>query len=122
MTNETFHKSLLYRRLIQPLRHSAAGLAFAWRSEEAFRIEVLLCVLLVPLALVLEPTWQGRLWLIGSLILVLIVELLNTAIEKLVDRISLEPHELSKAAKDVGSAAVGLSLLWAVCVWIVVLL
>ena len=61
-------------------------------------------------------------WLIGSLILVLIVELLNTAIEKLVDRISLEPHELSKAAKDVGSAAVGLSLLWAVGVWIVVLL
>ena len=122
MTNETFKKSLLYRRLIQTLRHSAAGLAFAWRSEEAFRIEVLLCVLLVPMALVLEPTWQGRLWLIGSLILVLIVELLNTAIEKLVDRISLESHELSKAAKDVGSAAVGLSLLWAVCVWIVVLL
>lgn len=122
MVDERVRKpSFAYRRLIKTLGHSAAGLAFAWRSEEAFRVEVLLCLVLVPLAFVLEPSALGRLLLIGSLLLVLIVELLNTAIEKTVDRISLEHHQLSKSIKDLGSAAVGLALALALLVWVTVL-
>ena len=121
MPGVDFEQSWIYRRLVKAAGHSWAGLAFAWRSEEAFRVEVTLCLLLAPLAFVLEPSTSGRLWLIGALWLVLIVELLKTAIEKAIDRISSERHELSKASKDLGSAAVFLAMVGAAGVWVAVL-
>ena len=102
-------------------RHSLAGLAAA-RHEDAFRQELVLVALLSPVALWLGDTGIERALLIGSLILVLIVELLNSAIEATVDRISLENHRLAKRAKDIGSAAVMLALLNAAAVWLLVLL
>ena len=103
-------------------RHSAAGLAAAWRHESAFRQEMVLALLLLPPALWLGTNWVERGLLIGSLLLVLIVELLNSGIEAVVDRVSLDLHELSKRAKDYGSAAVMLALLlcggiWAAVAW-----
>ncbi|MDP2324595.1 MAG: diacylglycerol kinase, partial [Gammaproteobacteria bacterium] len=98
------------RRLRDATVYSAAGLAAAWRGEEAFRQEVLLAIGLLPLALWLGQTPMERLLLIGSWLVVMIVEVLNTAIEATVDRISDEHHPLSGQAKDLGSAAVFLSL------------
>ena len=109
------------RRIVHTLGYTLDGLRFAWRSEEAFRIEVILSLVLVPLAGWLEPSGLGRAMLIGAWLFVLVVELLNTAIEKTVDRLSLEQHPLSKSIKDLGSAAVGMSLLLALVVWVLVL-
>lgn len=108
------------RRLIAATSFSAAGLRAAWRHEEAFRQEALLSLLLTPLALWLGQSPTQRLLLIGSCALVLIVELLNSAIEAVVDRIGHDLHELSAQAKDMGSAAVLLSLLLAAAVWLTV--
>ena len=105
------------RRLRDATGYSAAGLATAWRGEEAFRQEVLLAVVLVPLALWLGQTAIECLLLIGSWLVVMIVEILNTAIEATVDRISDDHHQLSGQAKDLGSAAVFLSLILAVLAW-----
>ncbi|MFO1329602.1 MAG: diacylglycerol kinase [Rubrivivax sp.] len=109
-------------RLMFATRHSAAGLAAAWRHESAFRQELLLAMLLAPAGLWLGRTWVERALLVGSVLLVLIVELLNSGIEAAIDRISLEMHELSGRAKDYGSAAVLLALLlcggiWAGSIW-----
>ena len=109
-------------RLLFATRHSAAGLAAAWRHESAFRQELMLAVLLVPAGLWLGRSWVERALLVGSVLLVLIVELLNSGIEAAIDRISLELHELSGRAKDYGSAAVLLALLlcggiWAGSIW-----
>lgn len=105
------------RRLIDAAGYSAAGLAVAWRGEEAFRQEVLMAVVLVPLALWLGQSNLERLLLVASWLVVMIVEILNTAVEATVDRISDEQHRLSGQAKDLGSAAVFLSLLLAALVW-----
>jgi len=121
MRRELQKISFIYRRLLNPLAHSAAGLFFAWRSEESFRIELLLALTLSLVAFVVDVTAIERILLIGSLLLVLIVEILNTAIEKTVDRISSEHHHLSKAIKDLGSAAVTLALALACVVWIALL-
>jgi diacylglycerol kinase (ATP) len=91
------------------------------RHEDAFRMELVLFAVLAPLALWLGATGVERALLIGCLILVLIVELLNSAIEAAVDRISFENHRLAKRAKDIGSAAVMLSLVHAAAVWLLVL-
>ena len=115
-------KSFLQRRLLDTTRHTLAGLRAAWRSEEAFRVEVALGLMLLPLAMWLGRTGVERALLVGSLFVVLIAELLNTGIEKAVDRVSQETHDLSKFAKDAGSAAVGLALIQCVIVWLVVLL
>lgn len=109
-------------RVLFASRHSADGLAAGWRHESAFRQELVLALLMTPAALWLGTTWVERSLLIGSVLLVLIVELLNSGIEAVVDRVSLDLHELSKRAKDYGSAAVMLSLLlcggtWAVALW-----
>jgi diacylglycerol kinase (ATP) len=93
-------------------------LAAAARHEDAFRMELILVALLTPLALWLGNTGVERALLIASLILVLIVELLNSAVEATVDRISFENHRLAKRAKDIGSAAVMLSLANAGVVWL----
>ena len=98
------------RRVLRALGHSAAGLRAAFVGESAFRQETLLVAVLAPLAPWLAPTRLDAVLMIGSLLLVLVVELLNSALEAVVDRISYERHELSKRAKDMGSAAVLLSL------------
>ena len=105
------------RRLLDATGYSMAGLRTAWRSEEAFRQEVLAGVALLPLALWLGETPLLRLLLIGSWLLVMIVEVLNTAVEATVDRISDDFHQLSGQAKDLGSAAVFLSLVLAGITW-----
>lgn len=110
------------RRLLNATRYSLAGLAAAARHEDAFRLELILVVLLAPLALWLGDTGVERALMIGSLIVVLIVELLNSAVEATVDRISFENHRLAKRAKDIGSAAVMLSLVNAGLVWLLIIL
>ena len=110
------------RRLWNACRYSAAGLAAAYRHEDAFRQETLAAVGLIPLALFLPATGVGRALMIASVLLVLIVELLNSAIEAAVDRISLEDHRLAKRAKDIGSAAVLISLINVAVVWALILL
>jgi diacylglycerol kinase (ATP) len=110
------------RRLINAFGYSINGLRAAYRLEDAFRQEILLAAVLIPAALLLPVAATGRAVLLASVMLVLIVELLNSAIEAAVDRISLDNHELAKLAKDIGSAAVMLSLACMTMVWIVVLL
>jgi len=105
------------RRLLAATGYSLAGLRAAWRHEAAFRQEVVLALVLAPLAFWLGETSLQRLLLLGSCLLVLIVELLNSAIEAVVDRIGPDLHELSGRAKDLGSAAVFLSLLLATAAW-----
>ncbi|MBZ0332247.1 diacylglycerol kinase [Halomonas sp. ANAO-440] len=106
-----------WRHLIDSTGYSLKGLELAFRHEAAFRQELALCVILLPLA-----WWIGEgpvewILLLGSCLLVLIVELLNSAIESVVDRIGTEHHELSGRAKDISSAAVMLSLLLAGLAW-----
>lgn len=103
-------------RLWHATGHSWRGLKAGWR-EPAFRQELLLAAVLVPLALWMSPSWLETVVLIGSVVLVLVTELLNTAIERAVDRIGPEWHELSGVAKDTASAAVLLSLVFCTGVW-----
>jgi diacylglycerol kinase (ATP) len=110
------------RRILNAAGYSFEGLAAALRHEAAFRQELALAAILIPLGLWLGKSGVERALLVGSVILVLIVELLNSAVEAVVDRVSLEPHSLAGRAKDMGSAAVLLSLLNAVAVWLLVLL
>ena len=105
------------RRLLFTLVNSGKGLRFLLRKEEAFQLEALLACVLIPVAILLPVSPVERLLLIGAVFTVLIVEVLNTSIEVLTDRVSLDRHELSGLAKDLGSLAVTLSLLqWAI-VW-----
>jgi diacylglycerol kinase (ATP) len=105
------------RRIVNATGFSFAGLRAAWRDEAAFRQELLLCVVLVPTAVWLGQTAVERALLIGSCLLVLVVELLNTSIENVVDRVGAEPHRLSGQAKDLGSAAVLVSLILVLVTW-----
>jgi diacylglycerol kinase (ATP) len=107
-----------WRRLVNAMRYSVDGFRAAWRQEDAFRQEVLLASVMIPVALVLPVTVVERLLLIGTVCLVLIVELLNTAIEAAIDRQSYDINPLAKTAKDVGSAAVTLALGLALIVWV----
>jgi diacylglycerol kinase (ATP) len=97
--------------------YSMAGLRAGW-DEPAFRLEACLSFVMVPLAFWIGRTWVEIALLAGSVLLVMMVELLNTGIEAAIDRISLERHDLSKRAKDMGSAAVFLSLLLAGGIWV----
>jgi len=110
------------RRILNAVGYSWAGLAAAFKHENAFQQEVFLALLLVPLALFLGDSGSERALMIGAVLLVLIVELLNSAIEAAVDRISLEHHLLIKRAKDMGSAAVMIALINVVAVWALLLL
>ena len=108
-------------RILHAAGYSLQGLKAAWH-ETAFRQELLLTLVLFPVGLWLAQTWEQAALLLGSLILVLVVELLNTGIESAIDRIGPEWHDLSKRAKDTGSAAVLLSLMlclgiWSAAVW-----
>jgi diacylglycerol kinase (ATP) len=110
------------QRVMNAAGYSWAGLTAAFKHEDAFRQEVFLALLLIPLALYLGETGIDRALMIGAVLLVLIVELLNSAVEAAVDRISLEHHQLIKRAKDMGSAAVMIALVNVVIVWALVLL
>ena len=109
-------------RLINALGYSRDGLRAAWQNEAAFREEVLLAAVTIPLGLWLGGTGIEKALLVGSILFVLIVEILNSAVEAVVDKASPEKHELAKRAKDMGSAAVLLSLLNAAVIWACVLL
>jgi len=105
------------KRVWNAFFYSLAGLRSAWKHEDAFRQESILAVLLMPLAFLLTDAALERALMIAVVLLVLIVELVNSAIEATVDRISLENHDLAKRAKDIGSAAVLIALLNVVAVW-----
>jgi diacylglycerol kinase (ATP) len=110
------------RRIFNAFCYSMDGLKAALQHEHAFRQEVALAAVLIPLALWLPAGGIGKALMIGSVMLVLIVELLNSGVEAVVDRVSLENHVLAKRAKDVGSAAVMLALVNVVMIWALVLL
>lgn len=110
------------RRLLNALRYSIAGLRAAYRHEDAFRQEVLLALVLIPAAVLLGRDGLSRAAMIASVLLVIVVELVNSAIEAAVDRVSLEEHRLAERAKDIGSAAVLIALVNVAVVWICVLL
>jgi diacylglycerol kinase (ATP) len=104
-------------RLLNALHYSIDGLRDAYRLEDAFRQEVLLAIILIPLAICLPVSGVAHALMIGSVLLVLIVELINSAVEATVDRVGLEHHRLSKRAKDIGSAAVLVALINVIAVW-----
>jgi diacylglycerol kinase (ATP) len=106
-------------RLVAAFRYSLAGVRVGW-TQAAFRTEILAICVMTPLAFILAESGVELALLLGSLWLVCIVELLNTGVEKAIDRISAERHELSKQAKDVASAAVLLSIGNAITVWLAV--
>ena len=108
-------------RVVHAFFNSLAGLADAWRHESAFRQEILLAAVLIPIACYVPVTNVERALLIGSVLLVLIVELLNSSVEAAIDRISFDHHSLSKRAKDIGSAAVFVSLVLCAIVWFLIL-
>lgn len=114
---KTVTKNTGLKRILYAGYYSYKGLKHSVIYESAFRQEVIAAIVLIPLAVWLDVTQLERLFLISCVFLVMIVELLNTAIEAVVDRVSLEHHELSALAKDLGSAAVLLSLVMSLIVW-----
>lgn len=110
-----------WRRIVKATQYSWQGLRASYQHEAAFRQEVILLVVGAPLALWLGDGGVEKALMIGSLLLVMIVELMNSAIEAVVDRIGTERHELAGRAKDMGSAAVTLTLLNAVIIWLFML-
>ena len=109
------------KRLLNALGYSLDGFRAAYKHEDAFRQEVLLAAILIPLACLLHVGNFGKALMIASVLLVIMVELLNSAVEATVDRISLDSHDLAKRAKDIGSAAVLVSLVNVIVVWGLVL-
>lgn len=118
----TFYNEKGLKRFINAILFSFAGFKAAWTGEEAFRQEVIVFILAVPLAIWLSKNNLEIVLLIASVVLVLIVELLNSAIEAVVDRVGVEYHELAGRAKDIGSAAVMLSIMLSVATWLIILL
>ena len=110
------------QRIWNAFFYSLEGLRAAFRHEDAFRQEVFLAAILVPAVFFLPAGGTGKALMIGAVLLVLIVELLNSAVEAAVDRVSLENHQLAKRAKDIGSAAVFIALVNVPVVWLLVLL
>jgi diacylglycerol kinase (ATP) len=109
------------RRLVNAFGYSISGTLAAFKHEDAFRQEVILSAVLMPLALYLGQTGIEQALMIASILLVIIVELLNSSLEATVDRISVKRHKLSKRAKDIGSAAVFFSLINATVIWFLIL-
>ena len=110
------------KRLLMAAGFSASGLCAAWRFEAAFRQECALALVLTPSAFLLAETWAQAALLVAATLAVLVVELLNSAIEAVVDLVAPEAHELAGRAKDLGAAAVFVSLLLATAVWVLVAL
>lgn len=114
-------RGLLIRRLVGALAYSMKGLKACFIHEEAFRVEVALALVLIPLGMILGDDGVEKALLVGSVVIVLIVELLNSAVEAAIDRIGPERSELSGRAKDQGSAAVLVSMLLVATVWALLL-
>ena len=110
------------KRIIKAFGYSLAGLRAAFKDEAAFREECYLAIILVPIALFIDVTTIERILLIGTIGLVFLTELINSAIEAAIDRIGPEPNDLSKKAKDCGSAAVLIALLISGFTWITILI
>jgi diacylglycerol kinase (ATP) len=108
------------RRIVNAFNYSISGLRLAYRHEHAFRQELLGAAILIPIACVIPAMPVERVLLIGSVLLVLIVELLNSSIEAAVDRSGLDTHHLAKRAKDIGSAAVFLALILVATAWLLI--
>jgi len=117
----TYYNEKGLKRFINAIFFSIAGFKATWKHEEAFRQEVLTLIIAVPLAVWLTESNIERILLIGTVILVMIVELLNSAVEAVVDRVGVEYHELAGRAKDIGSAAVMLSIMLAIMTWSLIL-
>ena len=115
------HRSLGPARIVRALGNSRSGLAEAWRTEDAFRQEVIGAAILIPLSFFIPASLVEHALLIGVVLMVIMIELLNSAIESAIDRISAEIHPLSKRAKDLGSAAVGFAVVIAALVWCAIL-
>ena len=109
------------KRLANAFTYSVAGTLAAFKHEDAFRQEVILSTILIPLAIYLGQTAIEQALMIASILLIIIVELLNSSVEATVDRISVKRHKLSKRAKDIGSAAVFFSLVNAAVIWFLIL-
>ena len=112
----------LIRHIINAFRYTWAGLVSAWKNELAFRGEVVVAIVMVPLGIWLGRSAVEQALLIASILLILLTELLNSALEAVVDRIGPQRHELSKRAKDMGSAAAFVSMVTAALVWIIIAL
>jgi diacylglycerol kinase (ATP) len=110
------------RRLLNAFWNTRRGFVGAWREEEAFRQECLLALVVIPLGLWFGGSGVGRALLVGPMLLILIVELLNSAVEAAIDRIGVERNPLSGLAKDLGSAAVFVSFVLLLANWVLVLL
>jgi diacylglycerol kinase (ATP) len=109
------------KRLVNAFGYSIAGTLAAFKHEDAFRQEVILAAILTPIAILYGETAIDQALMISSLLLIIIVELLNSSIEATVDRISVKHHKLAKRAKDIGSAAVFFSLINAAVIWFLIL-
>ncbi|KAF1686534.1 diacylglycerol kinase [Pseudoxanthomonas broegbernensis] len=121
MADETGHLPRRPGRILKAARWSWQGLCAAWRHESSFRLEIYLCAVLAPLALWLGADGVERALLLGSLLLVLAAELLNSAIEAVIERYGPEHHELAGRAKDMGSAAVFMLMMNVLLCWGLVL-
>lgn len=117
----TYYNEKGLKRFINAIFFSFAGFKATWRHEEAFRQEVLAFLVAVPLAIWLGENNIEKVLLIASVVLVMVVELLNSAVEAVVDRVGVEYHELAGRAKDIGSAAVMLTILLAMATWLLIL-
>ena len=115
-------KENVLSHIINAFRYTFAGLQSAWKNELAFRGEVVVVAIMLPLGLWLGRSAAERALLIASLLLILLTELVNSALEAVVDRIGPERHELSKRAKDLGSAAAFVSMVTAALVWIIIII
>lgn len=109
------------KRLLNAFKYSVAGTLAAFKHEDAFRQEVILSIVLIPLAIYLGQSPIEQALMIASILLIIIVELLNSSVEATVDRISVKRHKLAKRAKDIGSAAVFFSLVNAAVIWFLIL-
>ena len=121
MTQSPYKGKTGISRIIKAFGYSAQGCISAWKYEDAFRMEVAVAMIAIPLALWLPVGNIRKALLVSSILLVMIVELVNSAIEATVDRISLDNHELAKRAKDIGSFAVLMSLINAAVIWVLVI-
>lgn len=121
MQDGTNYKNTGIRRIIKAAYYSYKGLIFSFKNEAAFRLEVIAAAFLLPLAVWLDVAAVEKALLIICVFMMLIVELFNTGIEAVVDRIGRERHALAGAAKDVGSAAVLLTIIMGACVWATIL-
>ena len=122
LTESPFKGKTGVARVVQAFFNSCDGLRDAWKHESAFRQEVLLALVMIPVALSVPVAPVERAFLVATVLLVIIVELLNSGVEAAIDRIGLERHSLSKRAKDIGSAAVLVTLLLCAFVWATILL